>query len=88
MSEEKVKAVVASKGKLPMSQFLRCKVRHFIDGVCVGDAGFVNGIFATHRDHFGTGRKTGARGIGMCEKWCGIQLCTARKLVKKPVSRG
>lgn len=68
MSEEKVREVLASKGRLPISQFLRCKVRHFIDGVCVGDAGFVEGVFATHRDHFGTGRKTGARGIGICGK--------------------
>lgn len=86
MGEEKAREVIAAGGKLPMSQFVRCRVRHFIDGVCVGDAGFVEGIFATYRDHFSVGRKNGARGIGLCEKWCGIQLCTARKLVRNTIS--
>lgn len=85
---EKVKEVLASGRKFTLPQLLRCKVRHFIAGVCLGDAKFVEGVFETHRGHFGPRRRTGARGIGRCEKWCGVELCTARKLVKVPVSVG
>ena len=64
-----------------MAQFLRCKVRHFIAGTCVGDAEFVEGVFAKYRDHFGKDRRTGARSIGR-----GVWLYTARKLKKDPVT--
>ena len=88
LKPEKVREVLERKGKLTVPQLLRCKVRHFLAGVCVGDAEFVEGVFNAHRDHFGAKRKTGARGIGLCEKWCGVRLCSARRLVKSPLAIG
>ena len=80
LSPEKIKEVLERKGKLTMPQLLRCKVRHFIAGTCMGDADFVERMFATYRDHFGGNRKTGARKIGR-----GLHLYTARQLRKSPV---
>ena len=81
LSPEKVKEVLERKGRLTIQQLLRCKVRHFIAGTCMGDAEFVEGVFAKYRDHFGKARKTGARSMGH-----GLRLYTARKLRKTPVS--
>ena len=88
VGQEKVREVLASGGKFTLPQLLRCKVRHFIAGVCLGDEKFVESVFEAHRGHFGPRRKSGARGIGRCEKWCGVRLCTARKLVKTPLLAG
>lgn len=81
----KVREVLAAKGKLPMNQLLRCKVRHFLSGVCLGDRAFTEKFFVEHRSLFGAKRRSGARGIGMCGEWNGIRLCTVRKLVKNAV---
>lgn len=81
LSQEKVKEVLERKGKLTLPQLLRCKVRHFISGTCIGDAEFVESVFMAHRDHFGKDRKSGARSIGR-----GLRLYTARRLKKSPVS--
>jgi len=40
-SEEQVKAVVATSGKLPLNEILRCRVRYFTDGVILGRRVFV-----------------------------------------------
>lgn len=85
IDEESVREVLNRNGKLTMKQMLRCKVRHFIAGVCVGDAQFVEKIFNEHRDHFGAKRKKGARRISQCGLWQNVVLCTARKLTKTPV---
>lgn len=81
LSPEKVKEVLDRKGRLTMRQLLRCRVRHFIAGTCMGDAEFVEGVFRAHRDHFGKARKTGARSMGG-----GLRLYTARRLTKAPVT--
>jgi len=77
---ETVKKVLNDGGKVPVPVLLRCRVRHFVKGVFLGSAEFVEGEFKRHRGHFGVGRKKGARPIGRCENWCGIRLCTARDL--------
>jgi hypothetical protein len=38
-------------------------VRWFSDGVAIGSKGFVEGIFARCRGHFGAKRKSGARKV-------------------------
>ena len=80
IDEEKVKQVAKEKGKVPLPLLLRCRMRHFLRGTFVGSAEFVEDEFQKHREHFSVGRKKGARPIGRCEEWCGIRLCTARKL--------
>ena len=86
LDEKSVREVLSNGGKLTMKQLLRCKVRHFISGVCIGDAKFVEEVFAKHREHFGENRKKGARRIRQSEEWQGVKLCTARRLVKMPIS--
>jgi len=85
MDEDVVREVIAKKGKLPMNQMLRCRVRHFLSGVCVGEESFVETFFQSHRGIFGPARKRGARSIGFCGDWCGIRLCTARNLIKDAI---
>ena len=87
MTPEKVEEVLRRNGKFSLPQLVRLKVRYFISGLCLGDAEFVESVFAKNRAHFGKGRVNGARAIGRCGKWQGVQLCTARKLVKSPVEK-
>jgi len=61
LSHEAVLAVLANKGRPPMSDSLRCKVRFFRDGAVFRGRGFVEGIFTAHRGQFGPRRKRDAR---------------------------
>jgi hypothetical protein len=56
-----VEAVLKSGGKLSRAELLRCRVRWFSDGLAIGSKGFVEGVFAKCRKHFGPKRKDGAR---------------------------
>jgi len=58
---EEVIKVLEAKGRLPMHDYLRCRVRYFCDGAVFGSREFVDGIFHAHRDRFGPKRETGAR---------------------------
>lgn len=58
---ERVKAVVAAKGKLSLGEYLRCRVRYFVDGAVLGSKAFVDGVFAANRARFGPKRRDGAR---------------------------
>jgi len=60
-SREAVAEVVAAKGRVPVSDYLRVRVRYFADGAVLGTRGFVNEIFAAFRDRFGLKREDGAR---------------------------
>jgi putative transposase len=60
-SQEAVAEVVAAKGRVPVSDYLRVRVRYFADGAVLGTRGFVNGVFAALRDRFGPKRADGAR---------------------------
>jgi REP element-mobilizing transposase RayT len=60
-SREEVAAVIAQKGRVPVADYLRLRVRYFADGLVLGSRGFVNEIFVTFRDRFGPRRKDGAR---------------------------
>jgi hypothetical protein len=62
-SKERVEAVLKGGGKLTRAELLRCRVRWFSDGVAIGSKGFVEGIFARCRGHFGPKRKSGARKV-------------------------
>ncbi len=59
--QEKMLAVVAAKGRLPRRDYLRLRVRYFVDGAVFGSRQFVDEIFDRHRERFGPKRKSGAR---------------------------
>jgi hypothetical protein len=58
---ERVRQVVAAKGQMRVSEYVRCRVRYFVDGVVLGSREYVNGLFGAHRERFGPKRKEGAR---------------------------
>jgi putative transposase len=62
-TQEEVEAVLAAGGKLTTAQLLRCRVRHFSDGLVIGSRSFVNRWFEGARGNFGATRKTGARKV-------------------------
>ena len=77
LSAEEVARVLVAKGRLPLTEYLRCRVRYFCDGAVFGGREFVEGIFRTYRERFGARRKTGARPLrGLAERG----LFTARDL--------
>ena len=61
MAPEEVAAVVEAKGQLPLSEYLRLRVRYFTDGAVLGTRTFVNEMFTAFRERFGGKRKDGAR---------------------------
>ena len=82
-SPEKVSQVIEDNGQLPVTELLRCKVRYFSDGVVIGSADYVEGVFEKYRDQFGAKRKTGARKMKGGE-WG--DLCTIRDLRLSPIT--
>jgi len=69
LSHESVLAVLTAKGRLPLSEYLKCRVRYFCDGAVFGSREFVDGIFFAYRGSFGAKRKDGARRLrGVQEK--------------------
>jgi putative transposase len=60
-SQEEVQRVLESKGALPLSEYVRCRVRYFCDGAVLGSREFAEGAFAEFRRHFGPRRRNGAR---------------------------
>jgi putative transposase len=83
-TREEVEAVLAARGRLPMHELLRCRVRYFSDGLAFGGQEFVETVFRRHRGHFGPRRESGARPMRFGE-WRG--LCTLRDLRLTPVLR-
>ncbi|MBL9129285.1 MAG: transposase [Verrucomicrobiales bacterium] len=63
MSATAVAEVLKARGKLPLSEYLKCRVRYFNDGAALGGKEFVEGIFEAYRQRFGANRKTGARAM-------------------------
>lgn len=61
LSREALREVLQAKGRLPLGEYLRCRVRYFCAGAVIGGRGFVNEVFAARREHFGPRRRSGAR---------------------------
>jgi putative transposase len=61
LKHETVMEVLKRKGRMRMTDYVRCRVRYFCDGAVLGSREFVEGIFEAYRDRFGPKRKTGAR---------------------------
>ena len=76
-SHAAVLRVLAQKGRLPLGEYLRCRVRYFSDGAVLGRRQFVEGMFRTYRERFGAKRRSGARPM---RGLAGVELCTWRDL--------
>jgi putative transposase len=77
-----MKVIQEEKGRLPVAEYLRLRVRYFADGTVLGTRGFVNEIFGLMKDRFGPKRKDGARRMRGVEK----ELYSLRALRIKPWS--
>jgi hypothetical protein len=65
----KIKEVLGNRGRVPMREFLRRRVRYFTDGAVIGSKGFLEEVFARARGRLGGKRKDGARRLrGLSEK--------------------
>jgi len=60
-TREEVMKVVEEKGRLPLRDYLRLRVRYFADGAVLGTRNFVKEVFVSLRERFGPRRKDGAR---------------------------
>jgi len=63
LSAEEVEGVLKSKGKLGVTEYLRCRVRYFCDGAVFGGRDFVEGIYTAYRERFSAKRRSGARAM-------------------------
>lgn len=77
LRHEAVRKVLEQKGRLPLSEYVRCRVRYFCDGAVIGSRGFVEAMFESYRDRFGPKRRSGARAM---RGLAGEELCTLRDL--------
>jgi len=82
ISRREVAEVLGGKGRLSMAQVLRCRARHFTEGMAIGGEGFVEGVFALARERFGARRRTGARKLRRVES----ELRTLRSPAKDALS--
>ena len=55
--------VLAEGGTLPRSEYLKLRIRYWVDGAVLGSRAYVNSVFERHRDRFGPRRTTGARPV-------------------------
>ena len=70
----KIKEVAESKGRVPVSEYLRHRVRYFTDGAVFGSKAFLEEVFTKARASFGEKRKTGARRMrGVAEKFYALR---------------
>jgi putative transposase len=51
-SREQVETVIAQQGRLPWSEFVRCRVRYFTDGAAIGSKDWIQGVLAEHQARF------------------------------------
>ena len=61
LKAQDVARVLQAKGKLPLSEYLKCRVRYFNDGAVCGSREFVEDMFRRFRNRFGPKRRSGAR---------------------------
>jgi len=70
-SAEQIESVRVASGKLGVGEALRCRIRHFTEGLVLGSAEFVEAYFQRYRCRFSAYRSPGARSI---ECMAGIAL--------------
>ncbi len=74
--------VVKARGVLPVSDVLRCRIRHFSDGAVLGSRAFVAEHLAAYRARTGRRRKSSPMDIPAFADW-GSELATLRGLRSK-----
>ncbi len=62
-STEQIDSVRAVAGRLSFAEALKCRIRHFTEGLVMGSAEFVEGYFQRYRHRFSANRSAGARPI-------------------------
>ena len=73
--------VRAAKGRLPLHELLRLKIRYFSDGLAFGSHAFLHQLYASHRPLFGPRRAKISKALpGDC--WNGLEV--VRDLQKSP----
>jgi hypothetical protein len=73
--------VVRRKGRLPLAQVLRCRLRHFTDGAVLGSQAFVQEQLGFYRRVTGLRERTRPRDLPNVTEWGG--LMTLRGLRKR-----
>jgi hypothetical protein len=63
ISKKTVAKVSERKGQMTAAELVRCRVRHFTQGMVLGSREFVDEVFAETREFYAPGRKTGPRKI-------------------------
>ena len=61
LKHEAVLQVLNARGRLPVSDYVRCRVRYFCDGAVFGSRELVEQMFIAYRKWFGPKRTSGAR---------------------------
>jgi putative transposase len=82
-TEDEIQAVIQAGGRLPLTVFLRLRVRYFTDGAVLGSEPFVESVFEAHRKRFSEKRRTGARRLQRLALDCPLRV--ARALAVKAV---
>ena len=83
-SPEAVLEVLRAKGRVALNDYVRLRVRYFVDGLVMGSRHYVNDVFEKTRQRFGPKRKDGARRmLGVESK----DLYVIRDLKRDPISR-
>ena len=60
---QKALEVLKKGGRLEKADYLRCRVRYFVDGAAIGSKSFIEEVFQESKEHFHPTRKTGARSL-------------------------
>ena len=56
ISAERLEQIIQNKGKVPLEELLRVRVRYFGDGLAIGSKAFITQFLGEHRDVFGNKR--------------------------------
>ena len=57
ISAERLEQVIRNKGKVPLQELLRVRVRYFGDGLALGSRAFIGQVLRDHREAFGSKRR-------------------------------
>jgi len=82
LSAEELRKVARSRGRLPVSDVLLCRVRHFTDGAVLGSRAFVQEQLAIYQRFTGRRARTRPQPLPAVTDWG--DLATLRGLRKQP----
>jgi putative transposase len=81
-SEQEIQSVRTTRGRLPMHEYIRLRIRYFTDGAILGTEAFVESVFQARRTWFSPKRRTGSRRLQGLETKSPLRV--ARALAIKP----